>query len=121
MTREMCRSKIHGATVTEANLYYRGSITIDQALLEAADILPYEKVQVVDLNNGERLETYAISGEKGSGRVCLNGAAARHVHTGDKIIVMAFSVVSDAEARIWDPKLIFVDERNRMTRATSGE
>ena len=121
MTREMCRAKIHGATVTEANLYYLGSITIDQALLEAADILPYEKVQVVNLNNGERLETYAIPGPKGSGSLCLNGAAARQAHAGDKVIVMAFSSVTDAEARVWRPKMIFVDEKNRMTRATSGE
>ncbi len=121
MTRQMCRAKIHGATVTEANLYYLGSITIDQALLDAADILPYEKVQVVNLNNGERLETYAISGERASGRICLNGAAARHVHVGDKVIVMTFSSATEEEARNWKPRIVFLDERNRLTRTAAGE
>ena len=121
MNREMCRAKIHGATITEANLYYLGSITIDQDLLDAADVLPYEKVQVVNLNNGERLETYAISGERGSGCVRLNGAAARHAHVGDKVIVMTFASVTDAEARAWKPRVIFLDERNRMTRNAAAE
>lgn len=119
--REMCRAKIHCATVTEANLYYQGSITIDRLLLEAADILPYEKVQVVNLNNGERMETYALSGDAGSGRICLNGAAARHVHVGDKVIIMAFSLAEEAEARRWKPKVVFVDERNRRTELKAGE
>ncbi len=121
MMREMCRAKIHSATVTDANLYYLGSVTIDLALLEAADILPYEKVQVVNLNNGERMETYAMVGERGSGKVCLNGAAARHVHTGDTVIIMAFASVDDAEAKRWKPKIIFVDEKNRLTRLQAGE
>ena len=121
MMREMCRCKIHAATVTEANLYYLGSITIDQALMAKADILPYEKVQVVNLNNGERLETYAIEGKKGSGVICLNGAAARHAHPGDRVIIMAFSTVDDAEARRWKPRVLFVDAQNRLTKTQAGE
>ena len=121
MIREMCRAKIHGATVTEANLYYLGSITIDRALLEAADILPYEKVQVVNLNNGERMETYAIEGKRGSGTICLNGAAARHAHAGDKVIIMAFAGVEDAEARKWKPRIVFLDGRNRVTTLKARE
>lgn len=113
--REMCRAKIHLATVTEANLHYKGSITIDQALLEAADILPYEKVQVVNQNNGDRLDTYAITGPRGSGVVCLNGPAARSAHVGDKVIVMAFSLAEEAEARRWKPRVVFVDASNRLT------
>ena len=119
--REMCRAKIHAATVTEANLYYKGSITLDEALMEAADILPYEKVQVVNNNNGERLDTYAIPGKKGSGTICLNGAAARHAHPGDKVIIMSFALVEDAEARRWKPKLVSVDEKNRLTSVRAIE
>ena len=121
MMREMCRTKIHAATVTEANLYYLGSITIDKLLMESADILPYEKVQVVNNNNGERMETYAIPGEPGSGTICLNGAAARHVHVGDKVIVMAFSMVEDVEARRWKPRILFVDDKNRLTERKASE
>ena len=119
--REMCRAKIHAATVTEANLHYLGSITIDRDLLEAADILPYEKVQVVNLMNGGRIETYAIEGERGSGRICLNGAAARHAQVGDKVIIMSFAIATEEEARRWVPKVVFVDDRNRLARKQAGE
>ena len=119
--REMLRSKIHSATVTEANLYYKGSITIDRRLLLAADILPYEKVQIVNLNNGGRIETYAIEGRAGSGVICLNGAAARHAHPGDKVIIMAYGMLDAAEAKRWKPKVVFVNDRNRLTSLQAGE
>lgn len=118
--REMCRAKIHGATVTEANLHYVGSITIDKALMEAADILPYEKVQVVSLMNGERLETYVIEGRRGSGTICLNGAAARHAIPGDKVIIMSFGSATEEESRNWRPRVVFVDARNRRTTRRTG-
>lgn len=121
MMREMCRAKIHNAVVTEANLNYVGSITIDRALMDAADMIPYEKVQVVNLMNGERLETYAIEGERGSGMICLNGAAARHAHPGDKVIIMAFAIAEEAEARRWEPRIVFVDEKNRQTALKAKE
>lgn len=116
MFREMCKGKIHRATVTEANLHYVGSITVDADLLDAADILPYEKVQVVNINNGARLETYTIAGERGSGIICLNGAAARHAQPGDLVIIIAYGLYSDEEARALAPRLVFVDEHNRITR-----
>ena len=112
MLRTMLKSKIHRATVTDANLDYEGSISVDKALLQAADILPYEKVQVVDLSNGARLETYAIEADAASGTVCINGAAARLVHQGDKIIIMAFAYVDQREALTVKPKVIAVDENN---------
>src|SRR5690348_3397918 len=97
MMRTMCKSKIHRATVTEANLGYEGSITVDETLLQAADIVPYEMVHVLNLNNGERFETYAIPGEKGSGAICLNGAAARLGVVGDKVIIISTAVVDETE------------------------
>jgi aspartate 1-decarboxylase len=112
----MLKSKIHRATVTEANLEYEGSITIDKKLLEAANILPYEKVQVVDLSNGTRLETYAIEADAHSGIVCVNGAAARLIHKGDKIIIMSFATVDDREASQIYPKIVYVDEENKVVR-----
>ena len=107
------KSKLHCVQVTEANLNYMGSITIDQELLDAAGILPGEKVQVVDNNNGERFETYTISGERGSGCVCLNGAAARKVQVGDTVIIIAYALMSEEEARGYVPKVVF-PENNRI-------
>jgi aspartate 1-decarboxylase len=116
MMRTMLKGKIHRARVTDANLEYEGSITIDELLMEAADILPYERVQVLDIDNGARLETYAITGERGCGEICINGAAARLVSVGDKVIILAYSIVSDEEAREIRPRLINVDERNAMVK-----
>ena len=112
--RMMLKSKIHRATVTEANLEYEGSITIDQGLLEAADILPYEQVQVLDINNGSRLETYALPGERGSGRICINGAAARLVSQGDMVIILTYSAVPESEAASLHPTIVYVDAHNRI-------
>jgi aspartate 1-decarboxylase len=117
MRRTMMKSKIHRATITEANLDYVGSITIDRALMDAADLLPNEKVQVVDNDNGVRLETYVIEGPPGSGVICLNGAAARLVHPGDTIIIISYAELDDAEARRWEPTVVFVDADNRATRS----
>lgn len=105
----MLKSKIHRVTVTQARLDYIGSITIDEDLLEAADILPGERVYIVDNNNGERFDTYAIAGQRGSGMICLNGAAARKVHPGDIIIIMAYASMPIEEARNFTPKVIFPD------------
>ncbi len=113
--RTMLRGKIHRATVTEANVDYEGSITIDKDLMEAADMLPYEQVHVLDVDNGSRLETYIIEGERGSGVICINGAAARLVHEGDKVIIISYQTVSDADAPHVDPAVVFVDEKNRVT------
>lgn len=116
MYREMCKSKIVPATVTDANLHYQGSITIDSALLEASDIVEYEKVQVLNLNNGKRIETYAIEGERDSGVICLNGAAARWAHPGDKVIIISYCLVEDNKTKGWKPKKILVDETNRQLK-----
>ena len=121
MTLEMLKGKIHRATVVQAELDYVGSITVDEELLEAAGILEYEKVQIVDINNGSRFETYTICGERGSGIICLNGAAARCVSTGDKIIIMAYAGVDAKEAKDHKPKVVFVDEKNHISRITSYE
>ena len=110
--RTMLKGKIHRARVTDANLNYEGSITIDTLLMEAADILPYEMVHVLDIDNGARFETYAIDGERGSGEICINGAAARLVAKGDLVIILAYEVVSDEEARSAKPRLVYVDENN---------
>jgi len=112
--RTMLKSKIHRARVTEANINYEGSITIDKDLMEAADILPYEKVHVLDIDNGARLETYAIEGERGSGVICINGAAARLVYKGDKVIILTYETVMEQEARSMEPKLVYVNENNVM-------
>src|SRR5512135_2273987 len=114
MQRKMLKSKIHRATLTGADLQYEGSITIDKDLMEAADILPYEAVCIWDVNNGSRFETYAIEGERGSGVVCVNGAAARLVAPHDLVIIASFVSLTDEEARKHEPKLVFVDEKNRM-------
>ena len=113
MFRTMCKSKIHRATITDANLNYRGSITIDVDLMERADILPYERVQVVNCNNGARLETYAIPGERGKGDICLNGAAARLGQPGDIVIIISYAIMSDAEAQGYEPRIVHVDGANR--------
>ena len=113
MFRKMCKSKIHRATVTEANLHYIGSITIDEDLLELADLLPNEQVSVLDINNGNRFDTYVFKGERGSGVICLNGAAARLVHKEDLLIIISYGYFTDEEARKLQPKVIHVDEKNR--------
>lgn len=121
MTITMLKAKIHRATVTQAELDYVGSITVDMDLLEQAGILEYEKVQIVDVNNGFRFETYTIAGERGSGVMCLNGAAARMVQTGDKIILMAYAQVTPEEASELRPTVLFVDEKNKVTKVTNYE
>ncbi len=114
MFRTMLKSKIHRARVTEANLYYEGSITIDEALMKKADILAGEKVEVLNMNNGIRLETYAIMGKKGSGVICLNGPSARGAYVGDEIIVLSYVAVDAQEAKSVKAKVVHVDERNRV-------
>ena len=106
---QLLKSKIHRVTVTEANLDYIGSITIDRDLMDAAGIFPGERVFIVDNNNGERFDTYAIEGPRGSGMICLNGAAARKVHTGDIVIIMAYALMTPEEAASWKPKVVFSD------------
>ncbi|TMC15584.1 MAG: aspartate 1-decarboxylase [Chloroflexi bacterium] len=114
MQRTMCKGKIHRATVTQANLNYIGSITIDQDLLDAANIYPYEKVQVVNVTNGARLETYTIAGARGSGVICLNGAAARLNTEGDVVIIISYALYDEEEIRSLVPQLVFVDENNHL-------
>lgn len=126
MLREMGKSKIHRATVTQADLHYEGSITVDAALLEAADILPGEKIQVVDISNGARFETYTIPAPSGSGVVCVNGAAARLVHPGDLVILITYCHLPDEEARRHQMRVVIVDGSNRpidggLARHDSGE
>lgn len=112
----MLAGKIHRATVTEANLDYMGSITLDPDLMEAAGILPYEQVHVLDVTNGNRLETYTLVGKRGAGEVCINGAAAHLVHEGDVVIIVAYEQLTSAEARNVKPRQVFVDANNRITR-----
>lgn len=112
--RIMLKSKIHRATVTDADLHYVGSITIDEDLMEAADLVPYERVQVVDIDNGSRLETYVIGGTPGSGVIGMNGAAARMIHKGDKIIIFSFIVVDEKEVPSLKPRIVYVDDVNRI-------
>ena len=116
MQRTMCKGKIHRATVTQANLNYIGSITIDQDLLDAANIYPYEKVQVVNVSNGSRLETYTIAGARGSGVICLNGAAARLTAEGDIVIIISYGQYDEQEIRSLEPHIVFVDEQNHITK-----
>ncbi|MFH8935287.1 aspartate 1-decarboxylase [Streptomyces griseosporeus] len=113
MYRTMLHSKIHRATVTQADLHYVGSLTLDRDLMDAADLLPGEKVDIVDINNGNRLSTYVIEGERGSGVVGINGAAARLISPGDLVIVIAYQSVSAAEAKDLQPNIVFVDQHNR--------
>lgn len=121
MLLNMLKGKIHRATVVQAELDYVGSITVDEELLEKAGIYEYEKVQIVDVNNGSRFETYTIAGKRGSGMICLNGAAAREVQVGDKIIIMAYANMSPDEIKENPPKVLFVDEDNRIKRITRYE
>ncbi len=121
MFRTMMKSKLHRATVTEANLQYVGSVTIDEALLEAVDILPNEKVQIVNNNNGARLETYVIPGPRDSGVICLNGAAARLVQPGDIVIIIAYALMSHDEANNYKPKVAIMDEHNRIKEMLGEE
>jgi aspartate 1-decarboxylase len=114
MERKMLKSKIHRAMVTGADLHYEGSVTIDKDLMEAADIIPYEAVSIWNVTNGNRFETYAIEGERGSGVICINGAAARMVAPKDLVIIASFAGMDDAEALVHEPMLVFVDERNRL-------
>lgn len=112
--RTMLKSKIHRATVTDANINYEGSITIDSTLMAAADILPYEQVHVLNINNGARFTTYAIEGEAGSGTICLNGAAARLAVKGDLVIILTYTQVPDDETKDYRPKVVHVNEKNRI-------
>jgi aspartate 1-decarboxylase len=117
MQIEVLKSKIHQVTITEANLYYVGSITIDEDLMEAANLVAYEKVTVVNINNGERLDTYVIKGKRGSGVLCLNGPAARKCHAGDVVVIMAYALVDFEEAKTFHPRIIFPDkETNRLVK-----
>ncbi|PKL15294.1 MAG: aspartate 1-decarboxylase [Spirochaetae bacterium HGW-Spirochaetae-6] len=120
MYTEMLKTKIHRAKITESDLNYVGSITIDKDLLDAAGIHPYEKVAVVDINNGSRFETYIIEGEAGSGEICVNGAAARLVHRGDLVIVIAYAFMTPEEIKTHVPKVVHVDENNKITAITKG-
>lgn len=117
----MLKAKIHRAVVQQAELAYVGSITIDEELLEKSGILEYEKVQIVDINNGNRFETYTIAGERGSGMICLNGAAARCVQVNDSIIIMSYVSMEEKEAKEHRPKVVFVDEDNKITKITNYE
>ena len=121
MRLNILKGKIHRATVKQAALDYVGSITIDVDLLEASGIIEYEKVQIVDVNNGARFETYAIAGERGSGMICLNGAAARCVQPNDKIIIMCYCDMDEEDAKAHKPKVVFVDDENKISRITNYE
>jgi aspartate 1-decarboxylase len=121
MQIEMLKGKIHRATVVQAELNYVGSITVDEELLEKSGIYEYEKVQIVDVDNGSRFETYTIAGKRGSGMICLNGAAARCVSVGDKIIIMAYCTVDVTEAKEHKPTVVFVDDQNHVNRVTNYE
>jgi len=117
----MMKGKLHRATVTQADINYVGSITIDHDLLKASDILPGEKVQVVNIDNGARLETYTIAGESGSGVICLNGAAARLVQVGDKVIIIAYAMMDENEAKKIRPKVVILDEHNKIIKIMDQE
>lgn len=121
MRRSLFKSKIHRATVTHADLDYEGSVTIDERLMHAADILQYERVHIWNVTNGSRLETYALAGDPGSGVVCVNGAAARHAQRGDKVIIATFAEIDEAEAKNWKPVVIRVDARNRIMAGPAEE
>ena len=121
MLLNMLKGKIHRATVVQAELNYVGSVTVDEDLLDEAGIYPYEKVQIVDVNNGNRFETYTIAGPRGSGLICLNGAAARQVQLGDKIIIMCYAMVEDEKVKDFVPKVLFVDEENRIKKISRYE
>ena len=114
MLRMFCKSKIHGARITFADLHYEGSITIDEELMLAAGLLPYERVQVVNINNGQRFETYVIKGKAGSGDIQLNGPAARLGEIGDTVHILAYALIDEGESTFFEPKIIHVDEKNRV-------
>ena len=116
MLISVCKSKIHKATVTNADLNYEGSITIDKKIMEEAGIVPYEKVQVVNLNNGARFDTYVIVGKANSGIICLNGPAARLGQVGDKVIIIAYALMEEKAAKNFKPQLIYLDEKNKVVR-----
>ena len=116
MFRMLMKSKIHGATVTEANLRYTGSITIDRNLLKASNMCPFERVQIVNLHNGTRVETYVLEGQAGSGTICMNGAAARWAEVGDKVIIISYELFTAREIKRHRPKIVFVDAKNRAAK-----
>ena len=116
MQRFMLKSKLHRAVVTDANLHYEGSITIDEKLMNAADILPYEKVNIYNVSNGERFSTYAIKGDQNSGVICLNGAAAWKAKKGDIIIIASYALLDDADVKKWHPKCVFLDDKNGIKK-----
>ena len=119
MLRSMMKSKIHQATVTEANLQYEGSITIDRTLMRAADLLLGEQVHIVNLNNGSRIETYCVEGQAGSGTICMNGAAARWAQVGDQVIIISYAMMEEAQARLNRPKVVFVDRSNKIRESAA--
>ncbi len=116
----LCKSKIHRATVTQAELYYEGSLTVDTELLKASGILPYEKVQVVNVNNGERFETYTIPGKAKSGIICLNGPAARLGTVGDEVVIISYAEFDEAEAKHYEPTVVLVDKNNKIKNTIKG-
>lgn len=118
MNRIMFKSKIHRAVITQAELHYEGSLTVDEDLMDAADLLAYEKVAIVNINNGERIETYVIPGERGSKTMCLNGAAARKGQVGDRIIVISYTTMPDEEARRYHPTVVLVNEHNEIVETS---
>lgn len=117
----LCKAKLHRATVTQAELHYEGSITIDAGLLEAAGIVPFERVQVVDINNGNRFETYTIAGKRGSGTICVNGAAARLVHPGDHVIIIAYAQYTPEEAQRHQPVIVLLDAKNTVRERITAD
>ncbi|MBI4342312.1 MAG: aspartate 1-decarboxylase [Candidatus Omnitrophica bacterium] len=119
MLRTICKSKLHRATVTEANVHYTGSLTLDAQLMKAADLVPYEQVHVVDVDNGARIVTYCIEGPSGSGTVCVNGAAARLILAGHKVIVISYAQVTPEELDVLAPKIVLLDARNRIQQITT--
>lgn len=119
MQRFMLKSKLHRATVTDADLHYEGSITIDENLMKAANIIPYEKVAIYNVNNGERFTTYAIRGKRNSGVICLNGAAARKASRGDIIIIATYVMVDEAETQKWTPQCVLVDGKNKIKKVSA--
>lgn len=121
MYLNLFKSKLHRATVTEANLNYVGSITIDNKLLKESNILPNEKVQIVNINNGQRFETYVLEGEEDSGVICINGAAARLVEPGDKVIIIAYCLIEESKAREFEPKVLFLNEKNEIESIKNKE
>ena len=120
MRRTLMKSKLHRATVTMADLDYVGSVTIDRDLMDVADLLPHERVQVLDVSNGARLETYVLEGERGSGVIGINGAAAHLIHPGDLVLIVSYADLDDEEARTWQPTVVLLDADNRVERVLAG-